>query len=373
MINLTQIIFITFLAIYFNVLMAGPEIFLENELELLEIENMPVDESNTLDYQYIGDYSDLYDDEIISIETAETKQELFERLEQLNLTNIKGKQKKAKFDYLKTLEVVPDSVTKPFVSIIKKKSILFSLKQNKQFKLPRAIYVKGIVYAKDPQAFYLQDKKGNIEYKTHIQNTQSIEKDVDLLPTPKIIESYRPPERNITYDDNQRFEAAIKYHYEIISADFFNEIWNVDKSQSVANRFELNAFLVWDNPLNFGFNINYQNGGWIYDENFQAKWAAIFIGPQIRYKIYKSDNLSLFSSTSFQKDISFSLTDSSYKFKSNVLQFDVELIYKHFILGGAYRYYEIELSRPKNISVNANRNRMTSLSLSFGYKVNLSL
>ncbi len=330
------------------------------------------DEEYDID-KFLGEESlmeDLPGYEISEQEEEFEAPEEIEKLEELRTPKISRRK-------IKTKEKIKKHKAKKqrFLGAIKARSTIYHLKDEKYFIVNRSINVNYEMRDNDPFSAYLIDKSGRIKYVTHLNNIYKIKNDLGILPTPKVIETYPPPDIVHLYDQHLSFFTEVKLHYEIVNFNLITGIVNEYPDATFSNRIEFETFLKWNFPIYVGLNFNFQQGAWLKGTQ-GLNWDSLYIGPSLRINILDKTNYSLMIGASFQQCLYGRLydPDSEKTFSARLLQYDLSIEYKQFLIGMNYRLENILIKDGfDQYTITDDMKLKDSVGFSIGYKFNFKI
>jgi hypothetical protein len=189
----------------------------------------------------------------------------------------------------------------PYLAYIKPNARLTRISDNSIVKSRKGFYAK--VYEINPEnrsQFYIFDSSGEAKYIAEAKGLVEIIDDIQLLPGEK---------GNITYPPKSNFRSAnfvVPLESEFtISFDQMNlaplsNFIKTEISDINSPRFKINTLYKTEFPLNIGLNFNYQSTSWKDQVGTSSTLSIISTGPEIKYRLFNTDDYFLSAITSFE-------------------------------------------------------------------------
>lgn len=275
--------------------------------------------------------------------------------------------------------------TEIYRAVLRDRAIVYDLRTNEG----RVVYRKAFVFAQEETAggetIFIYDKTKQKRYKTHSINVVSIEEDLNLQTIPSVYREYGPPMQYHSKDVRLSLDNYINFHGEYMRdqylADLFTSLLppgtelQSNTFYAYGRRLEYKTFYVWDFPVQFGINLNYQEGNWL-GEAQGLIWRSAFFGPVAQYTWYRSETVLLNMHLSFQQSFFFkassSSEDFSFSYSTNALEVNFNSIwptsYGRIVVGVSFRQAHASLKETSvELRRNSARGTMDSASLLLGY------
>jgi len=293
--------------------------------------------------------------------------------------------------YSPPLEIIPEErhgyhwPTEIYRAVLRENSVVHDLKTGRSFTIHRKAYIFAQEEVAGGEVIFVYDKNKQKRFKTNSINVVSIESDLDLKAKPKNYQEFKAPTQYQTKDTTLRLDNFVNFHYEYLQDEYLGDLFSSllpagtqlesNTFYAYGTRFELKSFYKWDFPIEFGVNLNYQEGAW----QGQAKglvWRSVFFGPVAQYTLMKNENFSFNVQVSFQQSFFFkarSLTDNfTFNYSTNALELGLNTIWPtrfgDFVIGGSYRRAQASLKETTiPLERNSERGLMQSWSIILGY------
>ena len=277
--------------------------------------------------------------------------------------------------------------TDPFRVIIKKDSVLYT-NEKKPYSLPRDIYAYVTEETKGGYEIYILDKDQKIAYRTINTNIIPIEDDLQIMPTPSTYREYPKREAYALIDTSLQLENFVNAHLEYIQDDYLKDLFvsllpeGVEVPESftaIGKRLEYKVFYKWQIPIEFGINLNYQEGSWQGDASGLI-WRSMFFGPVAQYTFYNGLTYDFNVQMSYQQSLFYkanSLTDNfSFSYSTNALEFNLNALRPtpvgKILFGLSFRRAKASLKDTTvTLKRNPERGNMDSVSILLGYNFDL--
>ncbi|MEK6626591.1 MAG: hypothetical protein AABY86_16610 [Bdellovibrionota bacterium] len=251
------------------------------------------------------------------------------------------------------------------------------------------VYRKAFVFAQEETAggetIYIYDKTKQKRYKTNSINVISIEEDLNLQSIPSVYKEYAPPTQYHSKDTRLSLDNYLNFHGEYMRdqylADLFTSLLPAGTTLSsntfyaYGKRLEYKSFYVWDFPIQFGINLNYQEGNWLGDAEGLI-WRSAFFGPVAQYTFYQNETVRWNVHVSFQQSFFFKATSSSQNFaftySTNAMEVNLNSIwstsYGRIVIGAGLRQANASLEKTTvELRRDSERGTMDSASFLLGY------
>ena len=217
----------------------------------------------------------------------------------------------------------------PFRAVLPAKSIVRTIDGDVPSMTQKQILVEVIPHSPHDLYADIKMKNGPPRYKTMIRGLQSIERDLDMFPSPKQYETYEPVSRT---SDTESFsvEHFLSIHYESIDGTYFSDLFPFEKERIHTQSANFVTYLSADILMDFGVGVTYNNYREFID-NSKLYGEYFAWGPSFKIPILEvSDKLQLFVSASFQYATRFNLHYQGVKYEFNSTEY-------HFKFGGIYK------------------------------------
>jgi len=275
--------------------------------------------------------------------------------------------------------------TEIYRAVLRDRAIVYDLNTNES----SVVYRKAFVFAQEETAggetIFIYDKTKQKRYKTNSINVVSIEEDLNLQANPSVYKEYAPPTQYHSKDTRLALDNYINFHGEYMRdqylADLFTSLLPAgqtlksDTFYAYGRRLEFKTFYVWDFPIQFGINLNYQEGSWLGDAEGLI-WRSAFFGPVAQYTFYRSSVMNLNLHVSFQQSFFFRASSQtqnfSFDYSTNALEVNLNSIwpteYGRIVVGASFRQTNASLKETTvELRREPERGTMDSVSLLLGY------
>ena len=275
--------------------------------------------------------------------------------------------------------------TPSFPALLRERSVLTNIKTGEFVYTFRKSYIVAQEEEAGGGTIIIFDKEKNKAFKTNAINVIDLTKDLELHSKPMVYKEYEAQEKFNADDEALVISHSISVHGELVQdeylADLFGSVLPDDvplESETFyayGSRLEYKGYYRWQLPLEFGINLNYQEGQWLGQAEGLI-WRSIFFGPIARYPIFKNEDFKLVFHMSFQKSLYYkatSLTDRfEFTYSTNALEaginFDIPTQYGSLIIGGAMRRAKASVkSTTGDLRRDSVRGQMISGSLYLGW------
>jgi len=275
--------------------------------------------------------------------------------------------------------------TDMYRAVLRENAIIHDLKTHQAYSVHRKAYVMAQEKIAGGKNIYIYTNAGKKKFVTSSINVIPIENDLDLDPIPKNYLTYAEQPNYQAKDTTLRLDNYINIHGEYMRdtylADLFislipeNQTLTSDTFYAVARRFEYKVFYRWDFPIEFGVNLNYQEGSWQGDASGLI-WRSIFFGPVAQFSLAKYEKVEYNVQVSFQQSLFFKASslsnDFQFDYSTNALEVNLNSIwntrYGHIVLGASMRRAQASLeSSSTTLQRNPKRGSMDSISIMLGY------
>lgn len=218
---------------------------------------------------------------------------------------------------------------KPYKVYLKPGTVLTGLKDQKDVRITRGIYVFVLetnVLKRDH--FIVYDKAGKPAFETTALGIVEIQKDIALLPDVDAEVIY--PEPSVFRSNNKHafFDTQFNMHFDNINASPFNTLYGTEFSSTLANRFELRTLYTSSLPVNFGLSLNYETASWS-SENGNMELSAISFGPHLQRYIYEKENVAVSILFGAEYSPNYKTTTSEFtdKYHATMLDLGAEVLW----------------------------------------------
>jgi hypothetical protein len=264
-------------------------------------------------------------------------------------------------------------------------SILYLNTDNtKIFRSPKDMYVLVREEIAGGKYVLLMDKEGQTKYRTQVSNTVTIHEDLKILPKPQEYRTYPKQEKYFVVDDQLKLDNYINVHAEYVQDAYLKDLFISllpagttvpDSFTAIARRFEYKVFYMWHLPIQFGLNLNYQEGSW-QNEAEGLIWRSAFFGPVAQYTFLKRDEYSVNIQMSYQQSLIYEASSQTanfaFSYSTAALEFNTNLLlpskYGNWVLGATYRRAQASLkSTTVELRRNPDRGEINSFGAVLGY------
>lgn len=218
---------------------------------------------------------------------------------------------------------------KPYKVYLKPGTVLTGLKDKKDLRITRGIYVFVLETNKlKRDHFIVYDKAGKPAFETTALGVVEIEKDIALLPDVDAEMIY--PEPSVFRSNNKHafFDTQFNMHFDSIDASQFNTLYGTEFSSTLASRFELRTLFNSSLPVNFGLSLNYETALWS-NENGDMELSSISFGPHIQHYIYEKENVAVSILLGAEYSPNYKTTTSEFtdKYHATMLDLGAEVLW----------------------------------------------
>lgn len=189
---------------------------------------------------------------------------------------------------------LPKAESRPaaFRAVIPKGTVITRLSDDKDFATSRRIQVWAQEIAPGSQTTHILDKDKNPVFSARSIKVVPIEKDLALTPdiNPKITYDKTVDLKYSAFESRLAIISDFAWEFENVAPNFWNQVFQQDMDSGTSNR--ITGKFYYDGtllPIDFGLSLSYQEAS-AFSDDFEIKWDAFFIGPQIRYTVWNSES-----------------------------------------------------------------------------------
>lgn len=186
----------------------------------------------------------------------------------------------------------PESRPAAFRAVIPKGTVITRLSDDKDFATSRRIQVWAQEIAPGSQTTHILDKDRTPAFSARSFNVVPIEGDLALTPdiNPKITYDKTAGLKYSAYEKRLALVTDLAWEFESIAPNFWNQVFEQDMDSGSSNR--MTGKFYYDGnllPIDFGLSASYQKAN-AFSDDFEITWDAFFIGPQVRYTAWISND-----------------------------------------------------------------------------------
>lgn len=279
---------------------------------------------------------------------------------------------------------IPQAKLRPnaFRAVIPKGTVLTRLRDDKDFKISRRIQVWAQENYPGSQITHILDKNKAAAFSARSILVVPIEGDLKLTPqiNPRITYDKSAGLKYSAFENQLKLTTDINWEFESITPNYWNQVFGQDLESSAATRITLKSFYNDKRlPIKFGLGLSYQNAIATAD-NFEIRWSALYIGPQISYTLWQQQtwHLDLEAQASAAIISSAKTLNENYSPSSYEWGLAGKIVKKTFLgtflVAAEYRTTHISLEENTNeTSLTPQKDAQTSLALSLGYRLGFNL
>lgn len=265
---------------------------------------------------------------------------------------------------------------KPYKVYLKPGTVLTGLKDKKDFRITRGIYVFVLetnLLKRDH--FIVYDKSGKPDYETTALGIVEIEKDIAVLPDVDAEVVY--PEPSIFQSNNKHafFDTQFNVHLDNMNASPFNTLYGTEYSSTMGTRFELRTLYTSELPVNFGLSLNYETASWSSEDD-RLDLTALSFGPHLQHYVYEKDDLavSLLLGVEYAPTYQTKSLEFTDKYHAVMLDIGAEVLWQtsfgKWSAGAHLRRHDLSLTSTSRTDLNPASEDLTlnSIGAMLGYK-----
>lgn len=183
----------------------------------------------------------------------------------------------------------PESRPAAFRAVIPNGTVITRLSDDKDFSTSRRIQVWAQEIAPGSQTTHILDKDKNPVFSARSIHVVPIEEDLALTPNinPKITYDKTVGLKYSAFESRLNLISDFAWEFESVAPNFWNQVFQQDMDSGSSSR--ISGKLYYDGtilPIDFGLGVSYQEAN-AFSDNFEIKWDALYIGPQVRYTAWQ--------------------------------------------------------------------------------------
>ena len=129
------------------------------------------------------------------------------------------------------------------------------------------------------QDSYVYDRNKVARYITKTNNLKSIEPIAQMYPEKDPNTVYKAPTRFHTTDKYFALRNDLIFSIESINSEYMSQIYRAGSTSAQGTKFEWKGHYQSTLPVDFGINVNWNQGTWSDEKIGQASWSSVFFGP----------------------------------------------------------------------------------------------
>ena len=267
------------------------------------------------------------------------------------------------------------------IFLLKSKSPLYSIKENKFFKLNKDIYVKIHTKINADGYQYIKGKDGKTQYIVHSNYLHSIKDITQLEAEPKNFTTYDIPPNYADLDDSIHLLTQVNSSFDKMKSPLLNALSGVSQDRTVDSfQFEIDLNTKWGFVFDVGTLLQYTQGEITITAQKDTTLRNLSVGAYIRKEFINSELFSFAAKLGMKRSFwgSIETIYGRYNYSQNTFFASLENIWKtrlgNWMIGANCNYHLLRLGvNPQSIPSNLDlrEEQAWSWSLHLGYLIEL--
>jgi hypothetical protein len=260
---------------------------------------------------------------------------------------------------------------------IDKGAILTNLETNKNYKVPKSIFIKFHALQDEHGFKYVVNKEGQVKWKIHTRYVSPLKEELTMYVPPH---RYTPAPENLVkteFDHKLSIPPEFSFYVGTVQGDYMADLFEDAKASSgLSNQYGVHFFTEWKLPIKAGVVLHYERTSYKLSDGGQIIYSSPSIGPQFKTKDFEFLGHPLRFQTQFRVSpfakagAETSSGETSFKFNSADLlasiERPIENRYGHFVLGLYFQSQWLNIKDSnQEVSVKASNETNKSIGLSF--------
>jgi hypothetical protein len=269
--------------------------------------------------------------------------------------------------------------TETHLYFLKSGSILYNQKKG-AIKINKGIYVKGHeINGKTKSEFQILDKANNPAYLVNANDLIDVEDDLNILPT----QSFKDLGEIVAPKLDKKVELAFSVTIlkDTLTLKELNDYFQTNATSIESPRLKINSTYNTDLMLDFGANLNFQNGSWSENNLKEGYYSSLTLGPVVSLKLINDNTFGLKINLNYDFSIDERLNYGGDKqvFSSHIWllvpTLNINSDYGTFLFDFEYRNHRSTLKSPLSEAklVYPREYNYSSIGLGIGYQVKINL
>ena len=167
-------------------------------------------------------------------------------------------------------------------------TLIRNLKDNKNYKITKHMYVEYFNLEDENGFKYIQNKNADVKWRVRSEKIEPIKQELDLYVPPH---RYTPAPDNIVraeYDKKLSIPPEFSFYTGVVRGDYMKDLFEDNKARSgVSNQYGFHLFTNWKMPVKAGAVIHYEKSSYRLDNGGQVIYSSPSFGPQFKTRDYE--------------------------------------------------------------------------------------